>query len=86
MSDISYDVFAASLVMVMNCIRTAKIAECLDCLCRLVAPCDLWSQLRLSILSTIPRATEQRMEEDRRYCIAAMLSVAFKHQLHAITC
>ena len=45
--------FLASLFMVMNCIRTAKISECLDCLCRLVVPCNLWSQLKFTILSSL---------------------------------
>jgi hypothetical protein len=45
--------------MVMNCIRTAKIAECLVCLSRLVAPCNLWSQLKFSILASLQRARER---------------------------
>jgi hypothetical protein len=50
----------ASLFMVMNCIRSAKISECLGCLSRLVTPCNLWSQLKSVIVSTLIKSTRTK--------------------------
>ena len=51
--------------MVMNCIRTAKIAECLLCLSRLVAPCNLWSQLKFSIIASLQKARAAHSKSNR---------------------
>lgn len=52
--------------MVMNCIRSAQISECLDCLSRLVAPCNLWSQLKSIIMPTLMKSTRKKTKHADR--------------------
>lgn len=40
----------------------------MDCLSRLVVPCNLWSQLKFTILSSVLKANEMRAEKDKRDC------------------
>jgi pantothenate kinase len=63
----------ASLFMAMTCIKTSKITECLDCLSTLVVPCDLWCQLKFTIMSSQLKANKRLF-----YCVFLFFNYGFK--------